>query len=645
MRRIHVFVLILVAAVCPGNARAADALTDLRFELEKHESLVAQLDVVERMRALLRAGSLPENQVNVMIYGLTLKPVFSEEPVMSLLREMIATPGISETTIIALANQFSGKWTDARSSDSVAEMLLAWHQQRGLPDAAVSALTRALNKAVPPVRRMLALDILMARPLPEPWQQRFLSSVSDLLEPEISAEEKSRALDILLATAETGELPRDAYGALYKVATKETDDAVRLAAWPFVLSRTAAASNKLVFGLGLARQLTGTETAGLPSFADADERLRERAVSLLIDYWHPDYPPQFIDALIEVVASHGSNAGIQKLEALRRVNALGDAQMTTLAAIDADDPTLRRTIETITIPNLAAGSLVGPMEVIAYSDDPAERAAATQRLLEQYPAGPVPVQVASAAYQVIANIDAYDAAAVALVARGDEPFAAREAKILRMADGASQRSVNAVRALQHLHGDVGLDFLVRRYANDESLEESLRATIVSMFYMEVRDSGALDPETGGRVLELARSADRYHTVDIATRLLRAAGADVPWSVRLREKDVQWKILGWGGVATLAIGILSGLALLLLVLLPRSVTGLERRQRFSGLGLFVLLGTLFVGASGIALLHSIGHNYSPPPDQAAPYYVAAFVLAVTLTVTAASLGRRGRRKTT
>lgn len=644
MLRFHVFVLLLIAAVCPDTARAANALTDLRFELESSESLDEQLDVVERMRALLHEHSLPENQVNVMIYGLTLKPVFAEEAVMSLLREMIATPEIADTTITAIANQFGGTAMDERSTPAVGDMLSTWHRQRGLPDAAIAALTRALKKGVPRVRREYALEILTARPLSGPQQLRFLHGVADLLEPEVTAEEKLRALDILMAAAETRELPRDALNALYKVATRETDDEVRLASWPFVLPQSAAAGNKLVFGMGLARQLTSPGTAGQPSFAGAEESLRERAVSQLIDYWHPDYPRQFIDALIEIVAQHGSETAVRKLEALRRVDALNDKQLGSLAAIDTRDASLQRVIETITIPNLAVGSLVGPMEVIAYSRDAAERAAATQQLLDRYPSGQVPLRVAEAAYEVMTGSDAYDAAAVALVARGDEPFDTREAKILRTADGSSQRSLNAVRALQHLHGDVGLDFLVRHYANDESLAEPLRATIVSMLYMEVRDSGELDDETAASVLQLARSADSYTTVDIATRLLRTAGLDVPLSARLREKDLQWKILGWGGIATLVLGLLAGLALLLLVALPRSVTGLDRRQRFSGLGLFLLLGTLFVGACGIALLHSVGHNYTPPPDQAAPYYLAAFALAVLLAATTLRLGRRGRGKT-
>ena len=75
MPRLHLLVLLLVTICCPGTGRAADTLTDLRFELDAADSLAAQLDVVERMRALLRESSLPEAQVNVMIYGLTLKPI------------------------------------------------------------------------------------------------------------------------------------------------------------------------------------------------------------------------------------------------------------------------------------------------------------------------------------------------------------------------------------------------------------------------------------------------------------------------------------------------------------------------------------------------------------------------------------------
>lgn len=424
---------------------------------------------------------------------------------------------------------------------------------------------------------------------------------------------------------------------------QEPDDGVRLAAWPFVLPRAATASNRFVFGMDLTRQLTNPESGELPSFVDAYRSERERAVALLSDYWEPNYPTQFVDALIQVVAEQGFESSIQKLVELRRIDALSDEQLAAISDIETNDPTVRRIIATIATPNLALGSLVGPMEVIAYSDDAEERAAATQQLLDQHPTGAVPMAVADAAYEVIGHSDAYDAAAVALVVRADEAFAAREAKILRMADGAPQRTTNVVRALQHLHDDADLDFLVRHYADNEAVDESLRATLVSMLYSQVRDGGDVAPDTAASVVGLARSADRYSTVDIATRLLRAAGADVPLSVRLREKDVQWTLLGWIGIATLVVGILSGLALLILVALPGRTTGLDRGERLGGFGVFLLLGTLLVGACGVALLHSIGHNYTPPPNQAAPWYFAAFMLAASLVAAGLYLKRRGQSK--
>ena len=203
---------------------------------------------------------------------------------------------------------------------------------------------------------------------------------------------------------------------------------------------------------------------------------------------------------------------------------------------------------------------MGPVEAIGSSNDPEEWARATQQLLAQYPDGAVPRPVAESAYTVIARTSDYDTAAAALFVRGDTPFTEREAKVLELIDRTPRYSGQIVRVLQRLHGDADLEFLVRRYANDRSIEETFRGTLLSTLYREVRESGQVGADTAEAVIEFAHSADYYFSITTASRLLEASGRDVPWSIRVRQQGFQWDVLGWIGLLALAVGAIGGLYL-------------------------------------------------------------------------------------
>ena len=647
MLRVMTVLLILATVSIADDANAAEgnyAFTELRNAMSAAETLPEQRAVVERMREALRNGAVPAPQVGTMIYGLSQKPVFNEAATISFLQQLIATPGTAEATTTAIAGQFRGDALGEHASKILAEELRIYQRQQGLSDAAISNLQGALTPGAPQANREYALDILMLRPPDGDKRDKFLAAVSNLLDPEMSVGEKRAAIQILAEAAATGPLPRHAYSKVYMTATAERDAAVRVAAWTLVMrdrleQREGDPGRYYAFGADLNQQLIAPPTGSTPSFIEADEATRERAVALLNDYWHPTYRPEYIDILIKLVGLHESPASMEKLLELRPIGALNSDQLTALAEIAADKPAIQKSLKTITIPNLEAGSLMGPLQVIAHSSNTGEWAQATAQLLAQHPDGTVPTSVAEAAYTVMAHSGDYDAAAVALFARADTPFAAREAKILELVNRTPRPSGQIIQALQHLHGDVDVDFLVRRYANDKSIEETFRATLLNTLYRDVRESGQMDPETTATVADFARSAEYYFSVTVASRLLEAAGRDVPWSIRIRQQEFQWKLLTGIGLLSLTVGAVAALYLLVLVALPGRVSGLRGTQRIAGILLWLVLGAGFVGAASLSLLHSIGHDYVPPPDQAFPYYAATLAIAMVMLIVAIVLYRR------
>ncbi len=644
MHRVVTILLILATPMITGAADINSAFTDLRNEMSAAEALPEQRAIVERMREALRDGAVPAGQVSVMIYGLSQKPVLNEAATIAFLQELIATPDTAEVTTTAIAAHLGSNNFSEAASKNFAEDLQTYHLQQGLSDAAINSLQRALTLATPQANREYALAILKLRPPHGDKHSLFLTAVSNLLDAEMSIGEKWAAIEIFVEAAEAGPLPRQAMQAIYKAATADSNAAFRVAVWPLVMQdklelRESQRAVHDSLGSSLNKQLIAPVTASTPSFIDADEEIREQAITLLNGYWHPEYPSEYIDILVKLVGMHASPASIEKLLELRRIDALNDDQLTALTKIAAQDPAIARSVKTIIIPNLGAGSLIGPLTVIANSKDSSEWARATEQLLARYPDGTVPTSVAEAAYTVMARPGEYDVAAVALFTRGDMPFAVREAKALELVNRSPRYADQIVEALQHLHGDVGLDFLVRRYANDESIEETFRGTLLSMLHVEVRESGQMNAETTAAIIDFARSADSYIIVSTASKILEASGTNVPWSIRIKQQEFQWILLNVVGLLSLAVGVAAGLYVLVLVALPGRMSRLRGAQRATGFILWLILSALFIGAVLLSLLHSLGHSSIPPPDRAFPYYAASLVTSICLLILAIALRRR------
>ena len=632
--------VIIAALSISGIALGQDTQLDLRNAMSVSESLAEQEQIVDRMHQLLRDGGIKSGQTNVMIYGLSQKPVFAQERTMALLRDMAQTPDIAEVTVNAIANQFTGSRLTAETARSLGDILFNYQQRQALPDGAVSALQRSLNRNRPVFNREIALAVLLAGPDELRTSDAFLDSVAQLLNPEVSIGERGFAMELLIEASDTQYLPKRARSGIHKAAQNDPDAGIRVAAWPFVMEGPAQLREKdrgrwYFLGKDLTDQLVAPVTGSKPSFIDADEKDREQAVALLNEYWHPEYRPEYIDVLIRLVDMHGSPASMAKLTELRAIN----AQLTALAAISPASPAIEQALDKVAIANLGSGSLVGPLEAIEYSGDHDEWAVATKRLLDEYPDGPVPMRVADAAFKVLSLSEQYDSAAADLFARSDQSFRSREAELIALAGNFRKVRNHAVPALQHLHGDVDIAYLVRQYANDYSVDNSFRGSLVGMLLREVSQSGELDQETAEAVIDIGQRGESYFTVSTATRVLEAGNVDVPWSMRIRHRDFQWAVLAWVGIAALAIGSVSSFILLALIVFPGRATGLSGGQRVVALIVWLILAAAFLGAAVLAFALSLGHTSSPPPDKAAPWYVAALIVAVLIALQNVWLFRR------
>lgn len=149
----------------------------------------------------------------------------------------------------------------------------------------------------------------------------------------------------------------------------------------------------------------------------------------------------------------------------------------------------------------------------------------------------------------------------------------------------------------------------------------------------------MDAETTAAVADFGRSADSSFSVSIASQILRASGEAVPWSIRIKQKRFQRRLLSSLGLLSLAVGIAAGLYSLVLVALPGRKSRLRGAQRATGFALWLILSALFAGAVLLSLLHSVGHNSPPPPDLALPYYAATLVIAIFLLILAIALHRQ------
>ena len=617
-----------------ADVAAAATILDLRRELEVADTLDSQLEVVGRMRAKVREGTVNPNQVGMVVYVLSRKPVFKHREAMSLVRDMLADPDLDAEAAGTLANQFSQDHISDEIAREVAQMLLKVQTERVLPVPRMADLRYALTPSVPLYKRELALEILMARPPAGDNRTRYFDGIAGMLDPEFTLAERKAAVKILAEAAEIGDLPGRGWGALSRAAKREPDHALRVSVWPAIMPTETDRRGRYVLGANLTDQLTGPATESRPSFDDADEATRERAVMLLNNYWdtwEERYPDIYKDALVQMVVRHGSPASLAKVKELRARNELSEEHLAALGDIELGDPVLASTLEEVVQPNLAPGSLVGPVEVLRTSSNKDEREAARQRLLQEHPTGTVPMEVAEVAYLDMKGRWGYNAAAASLVARGDEPFADKEKKILALVDEVPRPTGTIAEALRVLIGAPDMQGVVVKYASDERIEETMRASLLGLLYNQMRDGGDIDSRTIAAVEALGRSAENYGTISAASRLLETAGVGIPWQMRVRDKSFQWSALMLTGLGSLVLGGISAVGWLVFVTTPSRVSGRSGGKRFASFGGLLVFVAAYIGCALFALLFSLGHTSTPSPRPAAPFYLGCVIIAITMAV--------------
>lgn len=634
MRLLLVFLALLVC-VSAGPAEAIEQFRELRDALERASEIEDQLQVVAQLRRRVQHGTFPAAQAGIVIHGLSKKPVIDREETVELLREMAAAPALTVVTMDGIAALWARRSYGTQTTAALIDMLRRYHANPGLSASALRTLGSALNPKAPVQNRTAAFSVLETTPIDHESIPSILDDVSKLLDSEVPLAERRAAFAFIEKASKAHPLPADVHFSLYKTATKEEDPTLRVAAWPIVIARSRRDNElRLSLGYSLTDQLTPPRP-GFHSitFLTADRESRERAVAHLNDLWGPKYPPQFIDALIGVLAEHDSPASLAVLRKIRQLDGLSDEQLAALRQIadgNADDnqeTSVREGIEEIIIPNLAANSLMDPLLTIEYSKDHKELAAATELLLGQYPDGPVPIDVVEAAYKVILQSKAYDATAVELVVRGDEAFAAREVRFLALVDRTPRRTQEIIAALSKLHGDADVETLVAVYVPDTSIAETFRGSMIGELYPQVRKTETLSSKTQNVLLEAARSAQNYGTIGIIQDTLSAANLEVPWSVRVKSEEFQWKFLGWGFIASLAVSGVAAFVSLVLLLVTLGASGARVPARGLWFVVWVLLVLSTVVAATLAFINSLGHGSTPPPNQAFPYFMATFLLAL------------------
>lgn len=618
----------------------AETIFDLRRELEVAPTVEDQLEVIGRMRTMVQRGAAHPGQVGMVVYVVLGKPVIEEPQAMDLFRDMLAKPDLVDGAAGTIASQFYRGGHSEQIYTELATMLKDVSLQRGTPVPRVNELWEAMAADQPLFKRTMALEILTARPPTNDEREEYLKRAAELLDPEFTLSERQTAVRILAEGASTGELPRRTRGHLYRAARDDPDAAIRVSTWPLVMPLETERSSRYHFGADLTEQLAGPATETTPSFDDADVETRERAVHLLNDYWdnwESRYPAIYVDALVSVVVNHGSPAGIETLTELRRRNELTDEHLAALGGIELGNSQVSEAVEVIVQPNLTRGSLVGPLEVLRSGSAAEERATALRLLLDEHPTGPVPMDVATAAYSVMTDNWEYDAAAVSLMARGDEPFASKEDKILALVATVPRPNGTIVEALRQIHDGSDTEGLVVLYASDKRIEETFRASLVNRLYGEVRDSADIEPGTVEAVRAFGLSADNYGSVSVVIRLLEATGANVPMRLWLKDKGVQWTVLLWMGLGSLVVGGCSALAWLGFIALLSRASGARRLASLVGL---LAIVSLFVVCAVAGFVLSLGHNSTPNPGPAAPFYVGCAIIALsTAALTIRMYGKR------
>lgn len=223
--------------------------------------------------------------------------------------------------------------------------------------------------------------------------------------------------------------------------------------------------------------------------------------------------------------------------------------------------------------------------------------------------------------------------------RAEEPFSEKETKILALIDDSPRPHRAIVDALSKLHGDADIEFLVRQYASNSGINATFRASLVSELYQQTRNGSNLRPDTVEVLQELGESADNYFTVRTVIQIFESIDRPVSWAIRIKSMKFQWSVLFVLFILSWIIAIAGGIAWLIQIALPSKSTLMSPRSRIGGLLGWLAMAAAFLALNVAAIVHSLGHNSSPPPGPAAPFYLLMLFLACIIAVVSILMWRK------
>lgn len=636
----------LMGALCllwmalPNQVFATDNIHLLRFELAGQETVAGQLEVLARMDRMRQNRAIHASSVNILVSVLTSQPVVSEREGIAFIKGLLEQSELAPEAIRAMADRVARPRRLAPGVEQLlVDLILEYQRRQVLSADALASFGDMLSPGTSAERRETAWLVLERGGQLDAPVKQILDDFARVVESELPLTERQKALGVLVNSASAGRRSDAARRALYRTATQDPNDDFRLLAWPSVIERSRDRSSRQSLQFSLSRQLRAPTENTPATFDDADSSVREQAIELLLELAPEPRHSMFIDELIDLVERYSSPAATEEIIRLRRLNELTDEQRERIAALDVADETIGASLAAVSIANFQPQALASPLHIALTSKNPAEMTGASEALLADFPTGAVPKDVADAAYRVLQSGGANPAAAE-LLARGDLPFAEIEARALSLVGQFRQPTGEIINILSRLHNAADTEFLVRNYAPERAIKETFRSALVGQLYVELRDGGGnLERETIAALLEFGRSAENYFSVKQVIQVLGKVGVTVPWSIRVKDKSFRWAVLGWILLTSWIIAGVASVAWLLRLLLPSTDTGISGAGRLGSLAVWFVLAVPFAAANGLGIIFSLGHNSTPNPGGAAPFYLASLVLSLIAAAVAFSLWRR------
>jgi len=616
----HLGLLVVALSFSTTIATAAD-INELAEKFAHTERTEHRLGILRQIEVEVRAGNMEVLYSKQVAWLAMNADVASAPESSSLLHALLASPISRERAVVAIGGRLSDSRVDSDTVRTWTEMLIEYDQIYGLPETVVAQMGGALGRMEDPTFRQRVFSFVSRSSWARANRGKFLSLVAGFLDDRFPIEDRLWALSLLGDAAKAGTSLAPVRGSLYQLATQDENAKLRVSAWPILIAMTSEEKLKYL-RMDLAREI---QSPDIPiSLYTAEPQAREDGVRIIVDMWKPRIPDLIIDGLIGLVAATESIAALSELTEVRRVDGLDEQRMAKLRGLSLTSPESVALLEKLLIDVLQPGSLVGPLEAIKYSKSRETRRLATEQLLETYPEGAVPMSVAEAAYSAMRQgVDA-GSPAIDLVVRADEPFSAKERKILALIDQAPKGPI--VDALSKLHDGADVEFLVRKYSTNLAIAETFRSSLVSVLYQQTREGGKLQPETVRVLQDFGASANKYYTIGIAIQVLESIDEPVPWSTRIRSSGFQWDILFVSLILSWIVAIVGGILWLLLIAVPSDSAQVSRGSRVGSLVGWFAMAVLFLASTGVAILLSLGHSYAPKPGPAVPFYMLTLFLA-------------------